>query len=148
MHDSYEAVTEGETIDLGSYDVTRDEILSFARSYDPQRFHLDDAADSPFDGVVASGWHTAAMTMRILVDNYLGAANAHGALGLEKLRWPTPVHPGDTISASITFSGKRPRNDEYGIVHQEIETGNQDDETVLWMEALVLYPRIGNEAAE
>ena len=63
--------------------------------------------DSPFDGVVASGWHTAAMTMRILVDNYLGAANAHGALGLEKLRWPTPVHPGDTIFASITFSGKR-----------------------------------------
>ena len=106
MHDSYEAVTEGETIDLGSYDVTRDEILSFARSYDPQRFHLDDAADSPFDGVVASGWHTAAMTMRILVDNYLGAANAHGALGLEKLRWPTPVHPGDTNEPAGQVSGR------------------------------------------
>lgn len=94
-----------------------------------------------FDGVVASGWHTAAMTMRILVDGYLGAANAHGSLGLEKLRWPTPVSPGDTLSATITFGTKEPKDDEYGVVHQEIETANGGGETVLWMEALVLYPR-------
>jgi len=94
-----------------------------------------------FDGVVASGWHTAAMTMRLLVDNYLAEANAHGSPGLETLRWPTPVYPGDTISATITFAGKEPKDDEYGVVNQEIETVNQDGETVLWMDALVLYPR-------
>jgi acyl dehydratase len=141
MHETYESVTLGETIDLGSYDVTEAEIISFARSYDPQAFHLDPAADSPFDGLVASGWHTAAMTMRILVDNYLAEANAHGALGLEGLRWPNPVAPGDTISATIGFTDKEPRSEEYGVVTQEIETVNQDDDTVLWMAALVLYPR-------
>jgi len=141
MHESFEAVTEGETIELGSYEVSREEIISFARSYDPQQFHLEADADSPFDGVVASGWHTAAVTMRILVDNYLAEANAHGSLGLEKLRWPTPVYPGDMLSATITFGGKEPKDDEYGVVHQEIETVNVGDETVLWMEALVLYPR-------
>lgn len=141
MHETFESVTLGETIDLGSYDVREDEILSFARSYDPQSFHLDPEADSPFDGLVASGWHTAAMTMRILVDDYLADVNAHGALGLEGLRWPNPVAPGDTISATISFTDKEPRSEAYGVVTQDIETVNQDDETVLWMEALVLYPR-------
>lgn len=142
MHESFDAVTVGDTVDVGSYEVTREEVLSFARSYDPQPFHLGEDAASPFDGLVASGWHTAAMTMRILVDNYLVDANAHGALGLEELRWPNPVSPGDTLSATLTIGGKRPKSDRYGIVTHEIETVNQDDETVLWMEALVLYPRV------
>lgn len=141
MHESFEAVTVGDTIDVGSYDVTREEVLSFARSYDPQPFHLDEDAESPFDGLVASGWHTAAMTMRILVDNYLRESSAQGALGLEELRWPNPVSPGDTLSATLTVGGKRQKSDRYGVVTQDIETVNQDGETVLWLEALVLYPR-------
>lgn len=142
MHESFESVTVGETIDVGTYEVTRDEILSFARSYDPQPFHLDADAESPFDGLVASGWHTAAMTMRILVDNYLNEANAHGSPGLDGLRWPNPVHPGDTLSATATFTEKTQKSPDYGVVNQDVETVNQDGETVLWMDAKVLFPRL------
>jgi acyl dehydratase len=141
MHKTFESISAGETVELGTYEVTREEILSFAEAYDPQSFHLEETEESPFDGLAASGWHTAAVTMRILVDGYLEESNAQGSLGLDALRWPTPVYPDDRLSASITFGEKEPRDDAYGVVTQEVETVNQDGETVLWMEALVLYPR-------
>lgn len=141
MHDSFEAVETGETIDLGSYTVSREEIRDFARQYDPQRFHLEDGPDNPFDGVIASGWHTASITMRLLVDGYLGAAKTLGSPGLEGLRWETPVRPGDTLSATLTFAEKEHWDDTRGLVHQHVETNNQDDAVVLWMDALVLYGR-------
>jgi len=141
MDDSYEAVTPGETVELGSYEVTREEILSFAEAYDPQAFHLADNPDSPFDGVVASGWHTAAMTMRLVVDGYLQEATTLGSPGLGGLRWREPVRSGDILTATLTLAEKEHWDENRGLVHHEIETHNQHDEQVLWVDALVLYPR-------
>jgi len=141
MHDSYESVTEGEQFDLGSYTLEREEMLSFAQSYDPQSYHLDEDDDSMFDGVVASGWQTAALTMRLLVDGYLTEAAVLGSPGLDKLRWPTPVTAGDTLSATLTIGETEIYDESRGLVHQEVETTNQDDQTVLWMDALALYRR-------
>jgi acyl dehydratase len=141
VHDSYEAVTSGETVELGGCAVTRAEIVSFGERYDPQAFHVSDDHDGPFEGVIASGWQTAALTMRLVVDGYLGEAETVGSPGLDGLRWREPVRPGDRLSATLTLGEKEPFDDERGLVHQEIETRNQRDETVLWMDALTLYPR-------
>lgn len=140
MH-SYEDVTPGETITFGSYDVTREEIIEFAQSYDPQAFHLGDDHHAPYETVIASGWHTAAMTMRMLVDNYLAGAQTLGSPGLDGLRWKVPVQPGDTLSVRVTFGEKEPWDEDRGMAKQEIETRNQDEETVMWMEAQTLYRR-------
>jgi len=147
MHETYEEVTPGETMSFGSYDVSREEIRSFAQAYDPQPFHLDDVPDSMFDGIVASGWHTAAMTMRMFVDNYLRDSGALGSPGLDGLRWLKPVYPGDTLSVRVTFGETEPWDDDRGLVHVETETHNGDGETVMWMDARVLYRR-GNENNE
>jgi Acyl dehydratase len=141
VHDSYGAVTTGERVQLGSYELTGEEIRSFAERYDPQGFHLSDNPDGPFGGLVASGWQTAAVTMRLLVEGYLQEAHTVGSLGLDGLRWPEPVRPGDRLSATLTLGEKEPFDEGRGLVHQEIETHNQDDEQVLWVDALTLYPR-------
>jgi len=141
VHDSYGAVTTGETVELGSYELTGEEIRSFAERYDPQEFHLSDDPDSPFGGLVASGWQTAAVTMGLLVRGYLREAGTVGSPGVEQLRWETPVRPGDRLSATLTIGEREVFDDNRGLVHQEIETTNQDDERVMWMDALVLYPR-------
>lgn len=141
MHDSYEAVTPGETVTLGSHEMTRSEIVSFAEQYDPQQFHLNDDPEGPFGGLIASGWHTAAVTMRLAVDGYLREAATVGSPGLDGLRWREPVRPGDRLTATLTLGEREPFDESRGLVHQEIETRNQHDETVLWMDALTLYPR-------
>lgn len=140
MH-TYDEVMPGETREFGSYDVTREEILDFAESFDPQPFHLDEDHDAPFEGLIASGWHTAAMTMRMLVDNYLLEADSLGSPGLDGLQWRTPVTPGDTLTLQVTFGEKEPWDKEKGLVKQEVETLNQDGETVMWMQARALYRR-------
>jgi len=144
VHDSYEAVTTGETVDLGSRRVTREEILAFAERYDPQEMHLSADHDGPFDGLVASGWHTAAVTMRLAVDGYLADATTAGSPGLEGLRWLEPVRPGDRLSATLTPTDREGWDDERGLVHHEIETHNQHGDRVLWLHALVLYLRAGS----
>lgn len=141
MHDSYEAVTSGETVELGSCEVTREEIRSFAQRYDPQEFHLEDDPDGPFGGLVASGWHTVSLTMRLLVEGYLEEASTAGSPGLDGLRWREPVRPGDELSATLTLGGKEPWDERRGLVHQELETVNQVGDRVLWVDALALYPR-------
>lgn len=141
MHDSFETVTVGETIELGSYEISGEEMRSFAERYDPQQFHLSADHDGPFDGLVASGWHTAAVTMRLAVDGYLADATTAGSPGLEGLRWLEPVRPGDRLSATLTPTDTEDWDDERGLVHHEIETRNERGDRVLWVHALVLYPR-------
>lgn len=141
MHEYFEDVSTAEEYTFGTYAVSREEIVSFAESYDPQPFHLGETEDSMFDGVVASGWHTAAMTMRLLVDNYLAESGALGAAGLDELRWPAPVQPGDELSVRLTFADPEPWDENRGLVHQLIETTTQDGEPVLWLDARVLYRR-------
>ncbi|MFC7057008.1 MaoC family dehydratase [Halovenus salina] len=140
MH-TFEDVTPGETQEFGSYEVSREEIISFAEQYDPQPFHLGDDHHAHYDSVIASGWHTAAMTMRMLVEEYLNDAKTLGSPGLEGLQWRTPVTPGDTLSVRLTFGETEPWDESRGLVTQEIETRNQNDETVMQMDAQVLYSR-------
>jgi acyl dehydratase len=143
MDESYEDVTVGETREFGSYEVTREEILSFAEQYDPQPFHVDEEAarESMFGGLIASGWHTAAMTMRMLVDNYFAESAAMGSPGLEGLRWKQPVRPGDVLSVETTVTDKEPWDDDRGVVHAHTVTLTGEDDTVMTMDSMVLFPR-------
>ena len=139
----FEDVTVGETHEFGSRDVTREEIVGFADRYDPQPFHTDRAAaeDSMFGGLIASGWHTAAMTMELLVTNVFEGSGATGAVGVDELRWANPVRPGDTLSVRTEVLDTEPWSDRLGLVRSETTTENQDGEEVMSMIGLVLYER-------
>jgi acyl dehydratase len=143
MDKTYEAVEVGTVREFGSYDVTREEIVAFAERYDPQPFHVDPEAarESMFGGLVASGWHTCAMTMRLLVDNYLNESGALGSPGVETLRFRDPVRPGDTLSVRAEHVDKEPWDEDRGVVYSEVTTLNGSGKAVVTMEAMVLYPR-------
>jgi acyl dehydratase len=125
----------GEEIELGSVDVTEAAIIEFAEQFDPQPFHVDaDAArDSPYGGLIASGWHTCAMYMRLLCDGMIGDSSSQGSSGMEDLRWLAPVRPGDRLRArfvvlDVQLSSTKPNR---GTVTFRGEMVNQDDVTVL-----------------
>jgi acyl dehydratase len=143
MDEYYEDVEVGATREFGAYEVTSEEIISFAEQYDPQPFHTDpeSARNSMFGGLVASGWHTAAMTMRMLVDHYLSKSGAMGSPGLEGLRWTTPVRPGDVLSVETEVTGKETWDDQRGVVHSSVATSNGDGDVVMTMDSLLLFPR-------
>jgi acyl dehydratase len=142
----WEDIEVGAESRFGSYPVTRDEVIAFASKYDPQPFHLSDeaAAQTYFGRLSASGWHTAAMTMRMLVDNLSRNAQAGlGSPGLDELRWLKPVYPGDTLTAQTrvlekTASRSRP---DMGSYKSEITVFNQDDEPVMRMISIGLIRR-------
>ncbi len=119
----------------GRYEVTREEIKAFAEQYDPQPFHLDEAAaeESVFGELAASGWHTASMCMRLLVDGFLDPETSMGARGVEDLRWLRPVHPGDTLRVEVEVLEKRPSESrpEMGRVRQRLTGYNQHNEAVI-----------------
>jgi acyl dehydratase len=125
----------GATYDCGSVSVSEDEIVSFARQFDPQPFHVDPAAAArgPFGGLIASGWHTAALVMRQLVDHYLPEEASLGSPGLDEMRWPDPVRPGDTlrVRASVVEARRSLSKPDRGIMKTAIEAVNQDGRTVM-----------------
>ena len=139
----FEELAIGNGDSFGEYEVTREEVTEFAGQYDPQPIHADpDAvATSMFDGLVASGWHTAAMTMRLLVDGWLDDSRALGALGVDALRWPEPVRPGDRLSVATEIRETEPFDAERGRVAVEVTTTTQRGDTVLSMTAQVLWER-------
>jgi acyl dehydratase len=125
----------------GTYQVTKAEIVEFAERYDPQWFHTDPerAADSIYGDLIASGWHTASMSMRLFVDGFLSETATLGAKGLDRLRWPKPVVPGDELTVHSTIVGVDEGTDEYGVVRWGVETtANDGAKTVLDIDALVL----------
>jgi acyl dehydratase len=132
--DDFEA---GRVYDLGTKVVSEDEIVAFARQFDPQPFHLDaDAAkDSVFGGLIASGWHTGAMWMRLYVDSLLGGATGQGSSGIEELRWLAPVRPGDTLRGRLTVLDATASESHPDRVTVRIrgEMVNQDGVTVMSM---------------
>jgi len=142
MPTTFEDLSVGDTETFGSYTVTREEIVDFAEQYDPQPFHVDPEAaeQSPFGGLVASGWHTASMTMRMLVTGLLQEADTRGALGVDELRWLAPVQPGDTLTARTEVVGKEPWDEAHGKVDVRIET-LVDGDVVCSMVGLVLFGR-------
>jgi len=141
----FEDIDPGERHSVGSYTITKDEIVEFAEKYDPQPFHLDEdaAADSIYGGLIASGWQTIAICMRMLVDELVKEQASMGARGADELRWIRPVRPGDTISLTTEVLETRPseRNPEVGEVDTEIIAYNQDDDPVVRWVALGLVAR-------
>jgi acyl dehydratase len=131
----FEDYVLGISYECGSFSVDAASIISFAKEFDPQSFHVDPvaAADGPFGGLIASGWHTAALTMRLLVENYLSAEASLGGAGVDEIRWPHPVRPGDTLRVRATVvearrSGSKP---DRGIIKTLIETTNSDSQIVM-----------------
>lgn len=135
----------GDILELGSRTVSEAEILAFARDFDPQPFHIDPeaAAQSIFGGIIASGWHTCALTMRLMVDNFLSRAASLGSPGVEQIRWLRPVRPGDTLTARIVVLDVRPSQSkpDRGSVRMRTEVTNQTGELVMTMESTGLIGR-------
>ncbi len=125
----------GASYDCGSVSVSEAEIISFATQFDPQPFHVDPAAAArgPFGGLIASGWHTAALVMRQLVEYYLSAEASLGSPGLDEMRWPYPVRPGDTlrVRAAAVEARRSLSKPDRGILKTAIEAVNQDGRTVM-----------------
>ena len=142
----FEDLEVGAETYFGSYDVTRDEVLEFARKYDPQPFHLSDeaAAKTYFGRLAASGWHTCAMTMAVLVRHLSKERQAGlGSPGVDELRWLKPVYPGDTLHVrgkilEKTASRSKP---EIGSFRTQTTVSNQNDEPVLRFTSIVLIQR-------
>jgi acyl dehydratase len=141
----FEDYVPGQVDQFGSRTVTADEIIAFARDYDPQSFHLSEEGGraTPYGGLIASGWHTAGLTMRMLADN---AVSRHGlgSPGLDELRWFIPVRPGDTLSVRLTVLETRRSQSkpDRGIVKQRTETLNQDGAVVmLWTGTILVRCR-------
>jgi acyl dehydratase len=131
--------------EFGGRLVSRDEIVEFARQFDPQPFHLDEEAarQSLFGGLCASGWHTAALAMRMMVDGYLGESASLGSPGIDNLRWTRPVFPGDTLHLRMAVLEARPMasKPQVGLVQSRWEVRNQRDEVVMTMEGWGMYRR-------
>ena len=139
----YEDIEVGEVRELGSYRVSVDEITEFAEQYDPQPIHIDERAarDSIHGGIIASGWYTASVCMRLLVDGFLNDTVSMGSFGLDELRWSTPVRPGDTINAHHEITDKRESGsrDDRGYVQNELIAHNQNDEEVVFWRATNIF---------
>jgi acyl dehydratase len=135
----FEDYTEGATYVCGSFTVTEDEIIQFASLYDPQMMHVDRdlAAKGPFGGIIASGWHTVVRTMRLLVENFL-PHNGLAAPGIDELRWPHPVRPGDTLTLHATVQqARRSRTKpDRGLLHTQLEVLNQNGDVVMTMKPM------------
>ena len=135
----FEDFEPGEVFELGERTLTKEETVAFAREYDPQPFHVDEEAakESAFGGLVASGWHTGCVFMRLYVDALLSRAASMGSPGVEELRWLMPVRPGDTLRGRLSVLDATPsaRNPKRGTVHFLSEVENQRGETVMTMKA-------------
>jgi acyl dehydratase len=133
----FEDLEPGQVVELGSHTVSEDEIVEFARQWDPQPFHVDPEAakESVFGGLIASGWHTGAMWMRLYVDSLLDGTASMGSPGLEELRWLAPVRPGDTLAGRLTVLEATPseRHPGRGTLRIRGEMVNQDGVTVMSM---------------
>lgn len=140
----YEDIGVGDSWESGGYEMTRDEIVGFARRYDPQPIHVDGetARDSFFGGLVASGWHTAAASMRLVVEGVLDGHAVVGATGVDALRWREPVRPGDTLRVRTRVVEKTAWDEKRGAVRFEQETvRDSDDAVVMSLEPNVLFER-------
>ena len=141
----FEDFEPGQDIDLGTRTVTEDEIVAFAREFDPQPFHVDPAAaaDSIFGSVIASGWHTCGMMMRMVVDGLLNRSASMGSPGLDGVRWLAPVRAGDTLNVryrtvQVKASASKP---DRGVVWSKWVAINQHGETVCTVEGMGMFGR-------
>ena len=142
----FEDLVIGEETEFGSYDVTREEVIEFARKYDPQPFHLSDeaAAKTHFGRIAASGWHTTAMTMAVIARAVVAEEQAGlGSPGIDELRWLKPVYPGDRITVRGTILDKTPSRSkpDIGSFRTQTTVTNQDGVDVMRFTSIVLIRR-------
>lgn len=141
----FEDFQVGDRFRSADYTMAEEEIVAYARQYDPQPFHTDAAAAarSLFGGLVASGWHTAAVSMRLIAQSDIRAAGGLIGMGVEQLRWPRPVRPGDTLHVEVEVLEKRPSRSQpdRGIVRVRNTTFNQAGEPVQIMETALFVQR-------
>ena len=135
----------GDTMEMGRHTFLEEEILAFGREFDPQPFHTDaaKAAETVFGGLIASGWHTCAVGMRLMVESYLGSTASLGSPGIDSIRWLKPVRPGDTLVYSRTVIESRASASRKGVglVKHRWEAVNQAGERVFTMEGWGLFGR-------
>src|ERR1700730_7528983 len=135
----------GQTYNTGRTRVEKEQIIAFASQFDPQPYHLDEEAarKSPFAGLAASGWHTAAMTMRLLVDGEFSPAGGILGVGFDELSWPRAVRPGDELRVQSEVLEVRPSKSkpDRGMIRVRNTTFNQDDEVVQMFTGNLLVPR-------
>jgi len=138
----FEDYLPGTVHEFGSAKVEESEIIEFAKRFDPQDFHTDPeaAARGPFGGLIASGWHTGALMMRMIVDNYLSKASSLGSPGIDELRWLRPVRPGDTLHlrATVLDTKRSQSKPDRGVVRTLTEVLNQNGEIVMSVKAMTL----------
>ena len=142
----FDDLAVGQETLFGHYEVTRDELLEFARKYDPQPFHLSDeaAAKTHFRRIAASGWHTCAMTMAVIARHVVATEQAGlGSPGVDELRWLKPVYPGDRLTVTGKIVETRPSlsKPEIGSVRTETRVANQDGVDVMRFTSIVLMRR-------
>ena len=141
----WEDMAVGQVRDLGTISPSREDIIAFASQFDPQPFHLDDAAGaaSVFGGLCASGWHTCSMAMRLMVTNFLQQTSSLGSPGLENIQWKKPVYPNDTLRLQTTVLETKPmgRRPDVGMTRNLWEMFNQHGDKVLHMEGWGMFRR-------
>jgi acyl dehydratase len=141
----WEDFQPGQVTEIGPVEVTEEEILEFARRYDPQPFHVDpDAAkQSPFGGLIASGWHTTALFMGMFVRRILLDSASLGSPGIDGIRWLAPVRPGDTLTGRVTVDDVQPSSSSpgRGTVFTTSEVLNQDGTVVMTLKARGFFAR-------
>jgi acyl dehydratase len=151
-HDAFEKIkyywedlAVGSRQEVGSVQATKEQMLAFSTQFDPQPFHIDEVAarESIFGSLCASGWHTCAMAMRLIVDKFLNQSSSLGSPGLETLKWLKPVFPGDTLTMSQTILESRALKSraDVGLVRTQWEMVNQHGEKVLHIEANAMFRR-------
>ena len=136
----FEDYPVGLVVDCGTFTIGEAELIEFAKEYDPQPFHTDPVAakDGPYGGLIASGWQTIAKTMRLLVERYVSPESGLGAAGVDEVRWPRPVRPGDTLHVRGTVVEARRSNSkpDRGIVRAGTERSNHDGELAMKLTAI------------
>jgi len=142
---AFEDLEAGQRKTFGPRVLSKEEIIAFGRDWDPQPFHVDEAAAarSPFGGLIASGWQTAALCMRLVVDGLLAQSTSMGSPGLDELKWLKPVRPGDALSVEVSILETTPSRSkpDRGSVKLSYACTNQHGETVMTMVARVLFLR-------
>ncbi len=141
----FEDITTGSVYEFGDHEMTGADIIEFASRFDPQPFHIDPAAagDSIFGGLIASGWHTGSVVMRLMVDHYLTPESSLGSPGVDEIRWIVPVRPGDRLRVRITVLDTVPSRSkpDRGIVHSRTEVLNQNDQMVMTLKGMAMIRR-------
>lgn len=144
-HWYFEDFIPGKVIELGNRTVTEEEIINFATQFDPQSFHVDKeaAAHSIFGGVIASGWHTCSMIMRMVVDGFLKNSSSMGSPGVDEIRWILPVRPGDTLTVTAETLDSRPSTSkpDRGVLITMWRATNQEGKLVCTIKGMGMFGR-------